>query len=185
MISKRNISIVAVGAVVAAFLVVTQTAWTNQHHGPKRLGGSFVGGLPGIQWFSIDTPLDPEGRTATIQITFPFWPEDMQDSLLAPFGADTLSVGVGEKAMVGRNTAKFTWVAYAVTDAHPPVIKAIFVANGTWDITGPDSAMSTETVNIYWPSADGNHDGLPDSNATPAASVPFPAGLNVRVPILR
>lgn len=185
MISKKNILIGMLTAAAAALLVLTQAAWSDRHHEPKRLGGSFVGGLPGIQWFSIDTPLDPEGRTATIQITFPFWPEDMQDSLLAPFGADTLSIGAGEKAMIDRDTAKFTWVAYAVTDAHPPVIKAIFVANGTWDITGPDSAMSTETVNIYLPSADGNHDGLPDSTATPVASVPFPPGLNLRVPILR
>jgi len=157
-------------------------AWNNEIQ--YKLGGAWVGGVQGIQWSAIYAPSDPAGRTATIQVQFPAFPAAIQAGLLAPFGADTLSVAVGEAAMTDRDTAKFTWVAYAVTDAHPPVIMAIFVVNGTMDFTGPDSAMTTETVRIYLPSADANHDGLPDPNAIPAATVPFPPGLNVRVPIL-
>ena len=165
--------LIAVGATVGG---------TNHRH--YQLGGAWVGQVQGIQWSAIHTPLDPAGQTAAIQIQFPTYPDALQAGLLTTFGADTLSVGVGELAMTDRDTAKFTWVAYAVTDAHPPVIKAIWLVNGTWDITGQDSAMSTETLRIYAPDADANHDGLPDSNATPLATVPFPPGLNVRVSIL-
>ena len=95
-----------------------------------------------------------------------------------------MSLAVGQAAMTDQDTAKFTWVAYAVTDTHPAVVKAIWVVNGTMDFTGPDSAMSTETLRIYAPESDVNHDGLPDSYDSPLATVPFPPGLNVRVPIL-
>ncbi|MBI3850214.1 MAG: hypothetical protein HY298_07980 [Verrucomicrobia bacterium] len=156
--------------------------WMNQRC--YQLGGSFVGGVQGIQWIEIETPLDLYGQKATLQIQFPTWPAELQAALLTPFGADTLSVGAGEMAMTDRDTAKFTWVAYAVTDAHPQVIKAIWLVNGTREITGPNSAMSAETLRIYAPEADGNHDGLPDSTAMPLATVPFPPGLSVRVPIL-
>ena len=165
--------LIAAGATVAGM---------NPRH--YRLGGAWVGGVQGIQWSAIYAPLDPAGRTATLQIQFPAYPAAIQAGLLAPFGADTLSLAVGEAAMTDRDTAKFTWVAYAVTDAHPPVIMAIWVVNGTMDFTGPDSAMSTETLRIYAPESDVNHDGLPDSYDSPLATVPFPPGLNVRVPIL-
>ena len=172
--------LIAAGATVAGM---------NQRH--HQLGGSFVGGVQvgadenaRIQWSVIETPLDPDGRTATLQIQFPTWPDALQAGLLTPFGADTLSVGAGEMAITDRDTAKFTWVAYAVTDAHPPVIKAIWVVNGTWDITGPDTAMSTETLRIYSPLTDANHDGFPDSYDSPLATVPFPPGQAIRVPIL-
>ena len=185
MITRKNIIIGALTAAAAALLVVTQTAASDPNYGQKKLGGAWVGGVGGIQWSAVYAPLDPAGRTATLQIQFPGYPAAIQAGLLAPFGADTVSVGVGEAAMTDRDTAKFTWVAYAVTDAHPPVIMAIFVVNGTMDFTGPDSAMTTETVRIYLPDADANHDGLPDSYDSPLATVPFPPGLNVRVPILQ
>ena len=156
--------------------------WMNRRH--YQLGGSFVGGVQGIQWIEIETPLDPDGRTAAIQIQFPTYPDAIQDGLLTPFGADTLSVGAGEMAMTDRDSARFTWVAYAVTDTHPPVIKAIWVVSGIRDITGPDTAMTTETLRIYSPLADANHDGFPDSYDSPLATVPFPPGQAVRVPIL-
>ena len=169
---------------LAVLLLAAVATLAGMNQRQYQLGGSFVGGVQGIQWSAVYAPLDPAGRTATLQIQFPAYPAAIQAGLLAPFGADTLSLAVGEAAMTDRDTAKFTWVAYAVTDAHPPVIKAIWVVNGTWDITGPDSAMTTETVRIYLPDADANHDGLPDSGATPLAEVPFPPGLNVRVPLL-
>ena len=169
---------------LAMLLVAAGATVAGMNQRRYQLGGSFVGGVQGIQWIEIETPLDPNGRTATIQIQFPTYPDAIQAGLLTPFGADTLSVGAGEMVMTDRDTAKFTWIAYAVTDTHPPVVKAIWVVNGTRDITGPDTAMSTETLRIYSPLADANHDGFPDSYDSPLATVPFPPGQTIRVPIL-
>jgi hypothetical protein len=87
-----------------------------------------------------------------------------------------------------RDTANFTWVAYALTDAHPAVIKAVWVVKGTWTFTSTDTAMSSEHLHIYAPNVPICPNGLPDpkeKECTPLASVSFPPGLSVRVPILQ
>ncbi len=158
----------------------------SPRHG--KLGGAWLGGVLGIKWTVIHTPLDPIGRTATLQIQFPTWPAEMQTELLDKYGAQTLSSGVGEMAMRDSNTAKFTWVAYAVTDEHPAVIKAIWVVTGTWDFTGVDMAMSRETLNIYPADVPLCPNGLPDpkvKECAPLETIKFPPGLSVRVPILQ
>ena len=49
-----------------------------------------------------------EDRTATLQIQFPTWPAEFQTELLEAYGAQTLSVGVGEMVMIDEDTAEFT-----------------------------------------------------------------------------
>ena len=108
--------------------------------------------------------------------------------MLEAYGAQTLSVGVGEMVMIDRDTAMFTWTAYAVTDSHPAVIKAIWVVRGTWDFTGADTAMNTETLFIYSPDVPLCPNGLPDpkvKECTPLAKICFPPGANVRMCMLQ
>jgi hypothetical protein len=169
--------LIAAGATVAGM---------NQRH--YQLGGSFVGELQGNRWNTIHMPLDPDGRTAALTVQFVTLNAE-QALLMQYLGAQTLSQGVGEVAMIDRDTAKYTYVMYAVAQPNPPEpaqIKAIFLVNGTWDITGRDSAMSAETFLTYSPDADGDHDGLPDSTATPILPpAVFPPHPEHRVPILR
>jgi len=143
---------IAVLAVVAASL-----AWTGEGQKPYRLGGVWVGQLSGIQWTSTHAPLDPEARTAISTLQW-ITSNEQFEYLTGALGANLSSQGSGMFKMINNDTAKYRIVFYAyaegvasTTTPKAGEIKAIYIMDGTWHYTGPDSAESQETLALYLP----------------------------------
>jgi hypothetical protein len=145
-----------------------------------QLGGTFIGTSPGLVWHSVQTPMDPNGRTATLLVKSEAYDKGTAD-MLASFGANTLTEGVGVNRMISRDTAGMNMIAYAQAGGkalgEPLEIKAIFVYTGTMQFTDPDSAVLNYTIRVYPPSAD----GLPHGD--PIATVTGVQGAAKRVPM--
>jgi hypothetical protein len=108
--------------------------------------------------------------------------------LVAKFGADSFSDFVGEGLMFNRDTSQWTLVGYALAQStlgHPPAIKLILVAVGTWQFTDLDHAVLQYTVTVYPAAADGDGDGMPDPGAVAAVTIPNVMDTAQRVPILQ
>jgi hypothetical protein len=198
----RKHIITALGC-AAAMLIATTTAWANgnQCHEPYKLGGAWVGTWVGkdstgadtrISWSHIHAPMDPARRTAAIKIQ---WHESTADLVGLNQALDfTSSEGVGEMAMVDRDTARYTIIWYGVANEPLRQIRAIYVLNGRWTFKGPNLAQSEETLKIYLtndgaamlgvPDADADHDLLPDATAVPIFACSFTGTTHRRVPIL-
>jgi hypothetical protein len=156
-------------------------AWNSQPQ--YQLGGGFIGTMPGLVFNAVHTPLDPAGRTAALVVKT-VHDDGTLAGLIAAFGGDTGTEGVGEERMISRDTAKWTMISYAQVAGVAPKITAIFVWAGTLQFTGPDNIVINMTLNIYPAAADANHDGFPDAGATPALTIPGLTGAVKRVPIL-
>jgi hypothetical protein len=136
-----------------------------------------------LVWNAVQTPLDPDGRTAALLV------KTVDDDgslagLIAAFGGNTGSEGVGEVQMISRDTAKLNMVAYAQLAGVTPKITAIFVYTGTVQFTGPDNIVLDYTIKVYPATADVNpHDGFPDEGATPALTIPGVPAVGKRVPL--
>jgi hypothetical protein len=130
--------------------------WMNQRY--YQLGGGWIGYGGGMTWSCLQIPLDPAGRTDAIRVKTTAYDANIA-GLLAGFGANTLSDGVGEGRMISRNTSKWSMVAYAQVAGNPLQTTAILVYSGTWTFIGPDDAVINYSLTVYPPSAS----GLPDS----------------------
>jgi hypothetical protein len=179
---------------VLLIAVGASVGWKNQRQ--YQLGGGFKGHGAGLVYDCVQTPLDPDGRTAALVV------KTVDDDgslagLLAACGANTSSDAVGEDVMISRDTAKWSMVACAQTSGPPVQTKAILVYTGTLKFTGPDNWVINYTLDVYavnvpitspfygLPNADADHDGLPDAGATPALTIPGLTGVGQRVPIPR
>jgi hypothetical protein len=151
-------------------------AGSQQQH---QVGGTFVGGNPGFTWTSVSTPLDPAGRTGTDRVVATSWGADFQ-ALLNSVGADTVTDFVGESQMISRDTYQFTHIGYAQKAGNPLTITAILVVSGTLKSTGPNTGLTTYTVSIYPPTAD----GFPNLEQPPLFTTPVATDPARRVPIL-
>ena len=158
----------------------TTVGWKNQRQ--YQLGGGFIGHGAGLVYHCVQSPLDPDGRTAALVVKT-VDDDGSMAGLLAALGANTASEGVGQDEMISRDTAKWNMVAYAQLMGVTPKITAIFVWAGTFQFTGPDNIVINMTLNIYPATADADHDGFPDAGATPALSIPGLTGVGKRVPI--
>jgi hypothetical protein len=120
------------GFLAGLLLAVGVTAgWMN--HRQYQLGGTFIGGS---LWSLVQTPLDPDGRTAAIVV------KTLDDDgslagLITAFGGNMGSDLVGEEQMISRDTAKWTGIGYAQVAGVTPRITAIFVYGGTLKFTDP------------------------------------------------
>ena len=103
-------SIVAAVAAAAGLSV----AWLGPVH--YRLGGGFIGspaGSGGAYWSAYQAPLDSAGLTAALRVNVYSYTTDSAE-LLAFSGADTLTEGIGQLAMIGNDTAKGSLVFYGL-----------------------------------------------------------------------
>jgi len=155
-----------------------------------QLGGGFIGSGGGIIFDALQIPLDPAGRTAALHHKILAWNADTAN-LIAKFGADTLTEGTGQVEMTGRDTFKLSWVAYAVKQGNPPLIRLIIVLNGAAQFTGPDSYDITSSLYVYtafenlpyFTDADADDDGFPDPGTTPIWTVSsFNSATRVPIP---
>jgi len=140
---------------VVAGVIAASIAWSENPQARVKLGGIWVGELDGVQWVSIHSPLDADGKTAAaklqwLAISAPF------QYLAATLGTDRMSEAVGSFEMIKKDTAKYTLTWYIVASGTPsttaPVgdqVKAVAVMTGMWHYTGPDTAESTETLKMY------------------------------------
>ena len=82
--------------------------------------------------------------------------------------------------MISRDTGKWAHIGYLQATGGPLTVKAIIVASGTINVTGPDTGVLTYTLSIYPPTAD----GFPDLEQDPLFATPTATNLTRRVPIL-
>ena len=180
MISKKNIILTSFVALGTALLVLTQTAGSNRQY---QLGGAWIGSdAQGDIWSAMQTPIDPDGRTAAGRVQFAAYNAGVA-AMLSSLGADGLSDFTGPAAMISRDTAKWRTVGYALKQGNPPVIQGILVSQGTMKHTSPDSAVLNYTYYVYLPTADANGDGLPDVGSNPLMTLPDVVGNVQRVPL--
>ena len=138
-----------------------------------KQGGAWVGQLAGIQWTAVHSPLDADGIKATQRLQWVTINAEFQGALGA-LRAQHMSAGSGVSEMISKDTAKYTLVFYAVADGNPSstppqpdLVKALFVMKGLWHYTGPDTAESKETLAVYLPDGNPDHNVLPAPGATP------------------
>ena len=159
-------------------------AWAGDKCDDKgrfSLGGSWIATEEGtgLTMEELITPLDPEGKTATLQGAAINYGTQLP-GLLEAFGADAFSPFVGHMVMTGRDTAKAGEVAYLVASAKtPPTIVAIVYISNQFRFTDPDTMISHYTSSVYPPSADGLPHGKPIVGPISGATV-----TNKRVPLL-
>lgn len=164
-------------------------AWNGQ--GQYRLGGGFIGNPAesgGMVWSAYQTPLDSDCKTAALRVSIMSWAEQAS-GMLSSYGADTLTDGIGQLAMINHDTAKGKLVFYALAEANPPmgkanppVVKAIWVWNGTITFTSRDTYTVGGLTSVYSPDADTNGDGLPEDLTKFMFDIPMEAGVTRIVP---
>ncbi len=148
------------GMLAGVLLVVAgvSVAWMPPEH--YQLGGGWIGSGGGMTWSCLQIPLDPAGRTDAIRVKTTAYDANTA-GLLASFGANTLSDGVGEGRMISRDTSKWSMVSYAQVAGNPLQTAAILVYSGTWTFTGPDDAVINYSLTVYPPS----ESGLPEADS--------------------
>jgi hypothetical protein len=160
---------IAAAVLAAAGLSV---AWLGPNH--YRLGGGFIGspaGSGGIYWSAFQAPLDSAGVTAALRVNLYSYGDNVA-GVLAYSGADTVTEGIGQAAMISNDTAKASLVFYALKQGTPPQIKQIWVWDGTLKFSGPDTYAVDGTTFVYSADADADGDGRPDPGAVPLFPVP-------------
>ena len=154
---------------VAALLAAggLSLAWMGQQQ--YKLGGAFIGEpvrSGGNLWSAFQAPLDPAGKTAALRVNMYSWGPNIA-GLLAYGGADTVSEGVGQLAMISNDTAKGTLVFYGLKQGIQQQVKEIWIWDGTITFTSPDTYDVDGTMSFYLAATDGDGDGRPDSGSTP------------------
>jgi hypothetical protein len=153
-----------------------------------KLGGAWAGHSesPSWTWTALQIPTNPEGTEAALLLKFTSYGADVA-GLVASFGADFLSDFVGQEVMIDRDTARWTLVGYAQAKGpnNELQIRAIVVAFGTLQFTGPNVDVIHATLTVYPAAADANGDGLPDPGAAPVLTIPDIVETGRRVPMLQ
>ena len=155
-------------------------AWSGHRH--YQLGGGYIGSGAGLVYNALYIPLDPTGKQAALRLQFPSWGPDMAQ-LVAAFGADAASDGVGEAEMISPNAFKWSLVTYGVKQGNPPTIQMILVSRGTGTFASADTLNVKYTMAVYAATADADGDGFPDTGQTPAMTFPDLTGTAKRVPL--
>jgi hypothetical protein len=167
-----------------AVLVATaglSVAWLGPNH--YRLGGAFIGspaGSDGLYWSALQIPLDSAGQTAVARINT-YNSSAAAAFLLAFSGADMLTEGIGQFAMINGDTAKCFLVFYGVKQGTLGVaqeVKQIWTWDGTMTFTSANSYNANGTMLVYSADTDADGDGRPDPGAQPLFD-PIPSNLAV------
>ncbi len=163
---KTPWGMLAAGVALAGLCV----AWLGPVH--YRLGGAFIGnpaGSDGTYWSALQIPLDAAGQTAALRVNI-YNSSAPGAFLLAFSGADMLTEGIGQAAMINENTAKTFLVFYGVKRATlgaAQELKQIWTWDGTIKFTSADSYNADGTMLVYSAAADADGDGRPDPGAQP------------------
>ncbi len=176
MSTKKHLALVALTAAAGAALILSQSAWTP--HNPNRLEGGWLLNTPGVfTGFMLCAPTDPSGMKAAF-----YAPAMTVDpGVLQQFGADSMGGFVGEAAMTGPHSGKYTCVYYFLSQGQ---IIWIVVDSGTatFAANNPGRVTFAHHMAIYPPTADTNGDLLPEQGS-PLFCLEA-AGVATRVPML-
>jgi hypothetical protein len=168
-------------AVALLIAVGASVGWMDGRH--YQLGGSWIGGNPsGLLFNCMVIPLDPAGRTGALRVEAVRWSVGYEN-VIAFFGGNTATDGVGEVRMISNNTANWSFVVYDQAIGTAPQITAIEVYSGTWKFTDRDTVQLDYTLSIYPASTDANGDGYPDAGTQPALILSDLQSIAKRVPI--
>ncbi len=178
--STRAGLLLAIGTAAAATL-----AWALPQVYAYKLEGSWIGKVPGtpLMWMETLAP-DSSGRSAAMGGSIPV---PVGPSVVGGLFPDLeyYSTMVGQVVMTGPDTLQFTAVWYGMKNAAPfNQVVLIGVNSGQGRFIAPDKIVNTDHLAFYYPSADADHDGLPDPGQTPALCLPGTVSLETRVPIL-
>lgn len=193
MDKKNKLVLTTLTTAGAALLLVSQTAATRLSPTAVRLEGVWVSKVPGtpLQWTTKFSPIDSSGRHAvlsgSLQVAIPaqvMYPEVVPES-------DYNTPVYGEIIMTGPRVAKFTTVGYSIknvvpTEAYPfaQKIAVIWLNFGEVEFTSAARAKTTHHVSYYYPEADANGDGIPDSTAAPFLSFPPTTTVDTRLSLM-
>ena len=171
-------------AVVAA--AVAAVAWTKTGPESYKLEGSWIGKVPGtpVMWI-YTVSADPSGRTAAMSgsVPVPLGPSVIVPGLFPDL--EYYSPMVGQVSMTGPDTADFTAVWYGMKKGVPfNQVVCIGVNSGQARFTEPGKSINTNHMAFYAPSADADHDGLPDPGQAPVLCLPPSVSLETQVPLL-
>lgn len=179
MRNKKNMFVLATGAALVGLLGI---AATKEDLIQYKLGGGFLGSPArsgGIHWSAYQAPLDAAAKTAALRVNLYSYGE-LIPGALAYSGADALTEGIGQVAMISSDTAKASLVFYGVKQGNPPQVKQIWAWEGTLKFTGPDTYDVEGEFMIYdAATADTDGDGRPDPGAAPLLPFPVPTILGV------
>lgn len=174
---SRSITLAAVLAAGGLWV-----AWPGPVH--HQLGGSFIGrpaDSGGMSWSAFQAPLDPAGKTAALRVAVYSYSAESA-FLLTMSGADTLTEGLGQLAMVSNDTARGSLVFHGLAQGNPPLVKQIWIWEGIIRVTGPDAYDVIGQIHIYSAESDFDGDGRPDPNSVPLLTVPYDAAVTRVLP---
>lgn len=176
MLSKKNIALTILAAVGGTLLILSQTAWSDQHGTSAKLEGAWVARLPGtpFQWNYVMTPAEPSGRRATLWGAFTIPIPGALVGLPAQYQTLGLSVFSGEGVMTGRNEAKGTVIWWGLKDTDVGIKQVVYIGVDSFTVsfTAPGKSQVTHLMKFYDPSSDTDGDGLPDPGQQPVYSAP-------------
>jgi hypothetical protein len=186
MLSKKNIALTILAAAGGTLLILSQSAWCDQHGNSAKLEGAWIGKVLGtpVTW-SYSLAPDPSGRSAAMSgsIQVPIGPSVVVPGLFPDL--EYYSPMVGQAVMTGRDTVQFTAVWYGMKTGVPfNQVVFIGVNSGEGKFTKSGQLINTNHLAFYAPSADADHDGLPDPGQTPALCLPATVSLESRVPMI-
>jgi hypothetical protein len=180
MFNKKKLFVLAVGAALVGLFTIAASKPCPRHY---QLGGGWIGSGSGLEYSALYVPLDPSGQKAALRLQFVGWGADFA-ALMAAFGADAGTDGIGEAAMISPDTFKWTTVNYNIKQGNPPVKVLILVAEGTGKYSGLNRFDVNYDTSIYLAAADADGDGFPDAGATPLMTITNMTGSLKRVPVL-
>jgi hypothetical protein len=183
MLSKKNIALTILAAVGGILLILSQTAWTDQHGSSAKLEGAWVARLPGtpFQWNYVMNPTEPSGQRATLWGSFTIPIPGALVGLPTQYQTQDLSVISGEAVMTGRNEAKGKVIWWGLKDTVAGIKQVVYIGvdSVTISFAAPGKAQVSHHMKFYDPSADADGDGLPDPGQQPV--FPVPSGTSVDV----
>jgi hypothetical protein len=176
MLSKKNIALTILAAAGGTLLILSQSAWSDQHGTSAKLEGAWVARLPGtpFQWNYVMTPAQPSGQRATAWGAFTIPIPGALVGLPAQYQTMDLSVFSGELVMTERNEAKGKVVWWGLKDTGTGIKQVVYIGvdSFTATFTAPGKTLVTHLMKFYDPSADADGDGLPDPGQQPVFSAP-------------
>lgn len=179
--------ITQIGLVLAVVAAAAATlAWSLPEAYSYKLEGAWVTKVPGtpLLWSQTFSP-DPSGRSAVMsgEIHVPIVPSIVIPGLFPDL--EYYTPFVGQVNMTGPDTFEFSSVYYGMKKGFPfNQVVLIGQNNGQGRFTAPGRCVVTNHLACYAPSADADHDGLPDPGVAPALCLPPSVGICTRLPML-
>lgn len=167
---RLKIAMAAMVAVSVCLLLAAPAAMADKGSGAYKLEGTWIAKVVGVpaQWSYVLVP-GPSGRRASVAGSI-----DAGFSIGGLFGpSDRVSMLMANLVMTGPDRGVFNSVWYGLKElpeTSPVSEEVVWIgtSQGTFTFIAPGKISAVHNFAFYWPSADADGDGLPDSDAMPA-----------------